>query len=180
MLGLATLKNWTIKGSLKNNKIITSLLRNRRPLAYYDQLMDQKKDHFRGSLSSALWLIGAGLMVNAMVLVWSQVKSEPADAGNVVMAAPLIKSSGAHAASAQQNIRVVPTQISASRWGVILVNRRSDVMAVYRFVGSQSRIQLMASRDFRADLKLKDFNNLPPTPAQVKAMVSAGKALTQP
>ena len=142
--------------------------------------MDQKSDHFRGSLSSALWLIGTGLVVNAMVLVWSQVKSEPADAGNVIMAAPLIKSSGTHDASAQQNIRVVPTQISATRWGVVLVNTRTDIMAVYRFVGSQSRIQLMASRDFRADLKLKDFNNLPPTPAQVKAMVSAGKALTQP
>ena len=149
-------------------------------MAYYGQLMDQKADNFRGSLSSALWLIGAGLAVNAMVLVWSHVKSEQADAGNVVMAAPLIKSSGTHGASAQENIKVVPTQISATRWGVVLVNTRNDIMAVYRFVGSQSRIQLMASRDFRADLKLKDFNNLPPTPAQVKAMVSAGKALTQP
>ena len=142
--------------------------------------MDQKSDHFRGSLSSALWLIGAGLVANAMVFAWSQIKSESAGAGNVVMAAPLIKSSGTHQESAQQNIRVVPTQISATRWGVVLVNASTDVMAVYRFVGSQSRIQLMASRDFRDDLKLKDFNNLSPTPAQVKAMVSAGKALTQP
>ena len=155
------------------------LLRNWQGLAYYGELMDQKADNFRGSLSSALWLIGAGLAVNAMVLVWSHVKSDSADAGNVVMAAPLIKSSGMHQESAQQDIRVVPTQISATRWGVVLVNTRTDVMAVYRFVGSQSRIQLMASRDFRADLKLKDFNNLPPTPAQVKAMVSAGKALGQ-
>lgn len=142
--------------------------------------MNQRSKHFRGSLSSALWLIGAGLAVNAIVLVWSHVKSDSADAGNVVMAAPLIKSSGMHDAWARENIKVMPTQISATRWGVILVNTRADVMAVYRFVGSQSRIQLMASRDFRADLKLKDFNNLPPTPAQVKAMVSAGKALTQP
>ncbi|MGC8540183.1 MAG: hypothetical protein ACP5QA_06080 [Phycisphaerae bacterium] len=142
--------------------------------------MNQRLKHFRGSLSSALWLIGAGLAVNAIVLVWSHVKSDSADAGNVVMAAPLIKSSGMHEACSRANIKVVPTQISATRWGVILVNTRADVMAVYRFVGSQSRIQLMASRDFRADLKLKDFNNLPPTPAQVKAMVSAGKALTRP
>ena len=142
--------------------------------------MNQRLKHFRGSLSSALWLIGAGLAVNAIVLVWSHVKSDSADAGNVVMAAPLIKSSGMHEAWSRANIKVVPTQISATRWGVILVNTRADVMAVYRFVGSQSRIQLMASRDFRADLKLEDFNNLPPTPAQVKAMVSAGRALTRP
>ncbi len=141
--------------------------------------MNQRSVHFRGSLSSALWLIGAGLAVNAIVLVWSHVKSDSADAGNVVMAAPLVKPTVAHNASVQQNIRIVPTQISAARWGVVLVNTRTGVMAVYRFVGSQSRIQLMASRDFRADLKLKDFNNLPPTPAQVKAMVSAGKALGQ-
>lgn len=161
-------------------KKITSLLRNQRGLAYHGRLMNQRLKHFRGSVSSALWLIGAGLAVNAIVLVWGQVKSDSADAGNVVMAAPLIKSSDRHDAWAHANIKVVPTQISATRWGVILVNTRADVMAVYRFVGSQSRIQLMASRDFRADLKLKDFNNLPPTPAQVKAMVSAGKVLTRP
>ncbi|MHB1767083.1 MAG: hypothetical protein ACYCUV_04435 [Phycisphaerae bacterium] len=143
--------------------------------------MNQKKSHFgRSSIASALWLIGLGITINAVVFFWTHFKSNSAEAGNVVMAAAIPNASGSHNAAALRSVRVVPTQISATRWGVVLVNMRTHVMAVYRFVGSQSRIQLMASRDFRSDLQLKDFNNLPPTPVQVKTMVSAGKALTRP
>ena len=150
-------------------------------MAYHVRLMDQRRLHFRrSSITSALWLIGVSLAINAGFLFLAQLKSHPVQAGNVVMADPTPELSGAQNAAMSQAIRVVPTQISPTRWGVVLVNTRTDIMAVYRFVGSQSRIELMASRDFRSDLKLKDFNNLPPTPAQVKAMVSAGKALTRP
>ncbi len=126
-----------------------------------------------------LWLIGLALTANALIVLWICWQPASADAGNVVMAAP-------HGASRVQPIRtsqelqVVPTQLSATRWGVVLVDTRHDVLAVYRFVGSSSRIQLMASRNFRYDLQLKDFNNSAPTPGQVKAMVAAGKALKHP
>ena len=142
--------------------------------------MNHRKLHFRGSsLSPALWLIGVGLAIHAGLLFWSQLKSNSVQPDNVLMAAPMTAMSGTRKAPVLRGIQVVPTQISSTRWGVILVNTRTGVMAVYRFVGSQSRIQLMASRDFRSDLKLKDFNNLPPTPAQVKAMITAEKSLTR-
>ena len=140
--------------------------------------MNRKGSYFgSSSIASALWLVALGLAINAAVMVWTHFKSDSADASNVVMAAAMPELSESRHAGA---VQVVPTQISATRWGVVLVNMRTHVMAVYRFVGSQSRIQLMASRDFQSDLQLKDFNNLPPTPAQVKAMVKAGKALTRP
>ncbi len=148
--------------------------------AYYSPIMkDLKRQVHWAHLASPLWLIGVALAVNALVLIWIHWRSSTTVSGDVLMAAPMMPMVGDGKAVAGA-IEVVPTQLSATRWGVVLVDTHNDVLAVYRFVGMQCRIQLMASRDFRSDLQLKDFNNLAPTPAQVKAMVTAGKALTRP
>ncbi|MDA8377948.1 MAG: hypothetical protein M0Z50_13005 [Planctomycetia bacterium] len=141
-------------------------------------LMKNTRQHIRvASLSSALWLIGVGLTANALVMLWTHRNFGAVNSGNLVMAAPAISMDAGHAVG---GITVVPTRLTASRWGFLFVDTRNDVVAVYRLVGTQSRIQFMASRDFRSDLRLKDFNTLPPTPAQVKAMVVAAKALAKP
>ncbi|MGC9258561.1 MAG: hypothetical protein ACP5I8_00580 [Phycisphaerae bacterium] len=148
--------------------------------AYHNLVMTDREKHFRwASVVSALWLIGAALVANALVIMWIHWQPGTAEAGGVLMAAPMPPLVG-HGKTVAGPIKVVPTQLSATHWGVVLVDTHNDVFAIYRFVGTQCRIQLMASRDFRSDLQLKDFNNLAPTPAQVKAMVTAGKALTQP
>jgi hypothetical protein len=110
-------------------------------------------------------------------MLWTHRNFGAVNSGNLVMAAPAISMDAGHAVG---GITVVPTRLTASRWGFLFVDTRNDVVAVYRLVGTQSRIQFMASRDFRSDLRLKDFNTLPPTPAQVKAMVVAAKALAKP
>lgn len=138
----------------------------------------QKKHLLPESPVAALWMIALALVANAFIMLLTNAHSDFSDRGNIVSAAlvPLPNHTDKHLSG----IHVIPTQISATRWGMILVDTRNDVFSVYRFVGTQSRIQLMASRSFRYDLQLKDFNNIAPTPAQVKAMVVAGKALTQP
>ncbi len=156
-----------------------SSLQNWRVWPYHGLIMNSQKIHLLPvSLPAVLWLIALALVVNAVMMFRTHVRSNSSYAGNIVSAAPgpMLLSADKHFSG----IQVIPTQLSATRWGMILVDTRNDVFSVYRFVGSQSRIQLMASRSFRYDLKLKDFNNIAPTPAQVKAMVVAGKALRQP
>jgi hypothetical protein len=138
----------------------------------------QKKQLLSQSPATVLWLLAMALIANAVMMFWMHARADSSGAGNIVSAAaiPMPHPADQHVSG----IQVIPTQLSANRWGMILVDTRNDVFSVYRFVGTQSRIELMASRSFRYDLKLKDFNNIAPTPAQVKALVAAGKALTRP
>ena len=70
---------------------------------------------------------------------------------------------------------LLPAQLGRSDWGFILADPAHHVLAVYRILPSASRIRLMAVRDYKYDLMLKDFNNSSPTPYQVKKMETSGK-----
>ncbi len=125
-------------------------------------------DSFRAPRShAALWLIGLALLINAVVLAWP--KGYPTNmfsgqALGAVFPAPM---------ASNHSTYVLPLRLGNKSWGLVLVDRRQRVFCVYRFLESASRLRLVAARDYRYDLLLRDYNNTAPTPAQVKAMVSA-------
>ncbi len=53
-----------------------------------------------------------------------------------------------------------------------LVDSRTQSFAIYRFDAMKGSVKLEAARQFRSDLRLAEFNNLPPEVAAVEAMVS--------
>lgn len=75
---------------------------------------------------------------------------------------------------------LLPAQLGRNEWGFMLADPQRHVLAVYRILSSASRIRLLAVRDYRYDLLLKDFNNSSPTPFQVKGMVESVKPAPKP
>lgn len=56
---------------------------------------------------------------------------------------------------------------------LVLIDPRSQAMAVYKIDGFKGgSIKLEAARQFGSDLKLSEYNNLPPEVAAVEAMVA--------
>jgi len=53
-----------------------------------------------------------------------------------------------------------------------LVDTRSQSFAVYRVDTTRGTVKLEAARQYRGDLRLTEFNNLPPEVAAVEAMVA--------
>ena len=116
---------------------------------------------------AALWLIGIALLMNAVVLAWPKGDQTNVFSGRALRAAfpaPLASDHGTY---------VLPLRLADKSWGLVLVDRRQRVFCVYRFLENASRLRLVAARDYRYDLHLRDYNNTSPTPAQVKAMVKS-------
>lgn len=56
---------------------------------------------------------------------------------------------------------------------LVLIDSRSQAMAVYKIDGFKGgSIKLEAARQFGSDLKLSEYNNLPPEVSAVEAMVT--------
>jgi hypothetical protein len=53
-----------------------------------------------------------------------------------------------------------------------LIDTRSQSFAVYRVDAARGSVKLEAARQYRGDLRLTEFNNLPPEVAAVEAMVA--------
>ncbi len=130
--------------------------------------MAKIKHALRISLVPALWCVGIGLLANALVLAWSRPGSNESSfpIGNVIRAATLMP----RQPGAGRGETLIPLQLGEHDWGLALLNKPRHVFAIYRILPSASRIRLMAVRDYRYDLRLKDFNNASPTPAQVRQM----------
>ncbi|NNM87702.1 MAG: hypothetical protein HKL95_04195 [Phycisphaerae bacterium] len=116
---------------------------------------------------AALWLIGLALLINAVVLAWPKGYQTNMFSGQALGAAFPAPTASNH------STYVLPLRLGDKSWGLVLVDRRQRVFCVYRFLESASRLRLVAARDYRYDLRLHDYNNTAPTPAQVKAMVSS-------
>lgn len=52
-----------------------------------------------------------------------------------------------------------------------LIDSREHAFAIYRVDALKGTVKLEASRNFGSDLKVKEYNNQPPTVAAVEAMV---------
>lgn len=53
-----------------------------------------------------------------------------------------------------------------------LIDSREQSFAIYRVDALQGTVKLEAARHFRADMKVSEYNNQPPTVASVEAMVA--------
>ncbi|QDV37881.1 hypothetical protein [Tautonia plasticadhaerens] len=57
---------------------------------------------------------------------------------------------------------------------LVLIDQRTQAMAIYKIDGFKGgSIKLEAARQFGPDLRLSEYNNLPPEVAAVEAMVAA-------
>lgn len=127
----------------------------------------------RSGLVPAIWCVGIGLLVNAVLLTVNRsghdvFPSEISLAG-LAQAQPPLPGGGMRMG---KNAYLMPMQLGRNSWGMVLVDTQRHVFAVYRILASASRVRLMAARNYRYDLMLKDFNNATPTPFQVKTMVT--------
>ncbi len=135
----------------------------------------ESKQLNRFGLAPAIWCVGIGLIINGLVLAINRSSApgfpmEIGLAGNV-QAAPALTGG----LKLNDGTYLLPAQLGRSDWGFILADPAHHVLAVYRILPSASRIRLMAVRDYKYDLMLKDFNNSSPTPYQVKKMETSGK-----
>jgi hypothetical protein len=121
-------------------------------------------------LSVAIALLGAGLLSNAALQLSDHAGglSSRAAWGQDVH---LITGAG----RGHSGIDAFPVQMGRGMYGFVLLDPARHSLAVYRVVGSVSRLRLIAARNYRYDLQLQDFNNSAPTPAQVKKLLRAGK-----
>ena len=84
---------------------------------------------------------------------------------------------GLAAANAPVTALVIDAAGTAGASRLLLIDQRMQAMAVYKIDSLQGgSIKLEAARSFGADLKLSEYNNLPPEVASVEAMVTAPRA----
>lgn len=122
----------------------------------------------------ALWLIAIALLANAVVMAWPHNKNNGIFSDNSLQAQ--IPPGGL----SHHGIYIMPAQLSQKSWGMVVVDTHRQVFCVYRLLEGASRLRLIAARNFRYDLRLKDFNNTAPTPAQIKTMVEHAVSPMQP
>ncbi|RUL89254.1 hypothetical protein [Tautonia sociabilis] len=87
-----------------------------------------------------------------------------------------VQAQGGAAPTASGGLMALTTSAPGDPGGtrLVLIDTRSQAMAVYKIDGFKGgSIKLEAARQFGADLRLSEYNNLPPEVAAVEAMVAA-------
>lgn len=133
--------------------------------------MELNRSIFRPGWVGAFWCLSGGLLLGATAMLWFTA-GRPAESlalGATVPAAPVRAWSGR--APSCGGVSLLPLRLGAHQWGLVLLDTPHHVFAIYRVLPSARRVQLIAVRNYRYDLKLTDFNNASPTPAQVRQMV---------
>ncbi len=142
--------------------------------------MKSDNEHRRFGLVPAIWCAAIALLVNGLAMVLNRIPDHafPADISlaSSVQAAPAT----GEGMRLPDGTYLLPAQLGRNDWGFMLIDPQRHVLAVYRILPSASRIRLLAVRDYRYDLLLKDFNNSSPTPFQVKGMVQSVKPAAKP
>jgi hypothetical protein len=67
---------------------------------------------------------------------------------------------------------IVPGQFSTNTWGCYLMDVDAETLCAYQFYPGDKQLRLIASRYFRYDRKLKNFNTGTPAPDEVAQMVA--------
>lgn len=58
-------------------------------------------------------------------------------------------------------IFIMPAQLTTNGWGCYLLDSQKQTLCIYQFFPGEKQLKLMAARDLRADVSLKNFNTLP-------------------
>jgi len=67
---------------------------------------------------------------------------------------------------------IVPGQFSTNTWGCYLMDVDAETLCAYQFYPGDKQLRLIASRYFRFDRRLKNFNTGTPSPAEVEQLVA--------
>jgi hypothetical protein len=69
-----------------------------------------------------------------------------------------------------QGIYVMPAQIAQNLWGCYLLDVDAGTLCVYQYFPGRKELQLLSSRDYTWDRRLKNFNTSP-SPEEVEELV---------
>ena len=90
---------------------------------------------------------------------------------------------GASSATAQvtsvggNDVLVVGGQITKDSYGLYLVDIKRQSLCVFQWLPGTRKLRLMASRTFKYDVQLDEYNADKPTPRDVKRLVEQNKRL---
>jgi hypothetical protein len=128
--------------------------------------------HPRPSRSAVLWLIALGLLANAAVLATrGRAPDITFDRAALAQATP----SQTGQLLGARGIYMMPAQLGPMTFGLYLMDVDSGTICVYRAQPDGNRFTLMASRSFKYDRFLEDFNNDKPRPKDVQNLIEAQK-----
>ncbi len=127
---------------------------------------------FERSGNAAKWSVVAILAIIASCLVMELgFAPSPADAGSV-------------GTGQGRGVFAVAGRVTKDTYGIYLVDLNNKTICMYQLVpGARvkgrraGKIEFMASRTFRYDVQLDDWNNEYPSPAEVKKLVQQSRRL---
>ena len=67
-------------------------------------------------------------------------------------------------------VYLMPGQLSPNVWGVYMMDIDAQTLMVYQYTPGDNLLKLKASRSFKYDRRLTNFNTGSPTPAEVKEL----------
>ena len=128
--------------------------------------------HPKPRFSKALWLIGIALLANAAVL-WTtrgQMPDLVLDRAALAQATPTA-TGGPSPMLGARGIYMMPAQLGPNSYGLYLMDVDSSTICVYRAEPDSSKLRFMASRSFKYDRFMEDFNTEGLRPKDVQKLV---------
>ena len=65
---------------------------------------------------------------------------------------------------------IMPAQIAPNTWGTYMMDIDAQTLMVYQYTPNDNQLRLKASRSFKFDRRLTDFNVGQPTPGEVEEL----------
>ena len=123
----------------------------------------------RSTLSSPRQLAGSGWFWLAVLAcagglaVWQLGQTQPARAQAGAQPTP-------------EGLLAVPAQITRDTYGLFLIDPEQRTICVYQYQAAARKLQLLASRTYRFDVQLDDWNSSPP-PREIQDLVQQQRRL---
>jgi hypothetical protein len=122
-----------------------------------------------------LWLIGAGLLANAGMMLYSQIAGHAPEISldRAAFAQAMPDGSGGQSGLlGARGIYMAPAQLGPQTFGLYLMDVDSGTICVYKAIPETSRFRLMAARSFKNDRFLEDYDNEGLLPRDVQKVVA--------
>jgi hypothetical protein len=118
-----------------------------------------------GSLAKALW-------ANCIVLVAILLVLLSRNGGSSLPALSAAAYGQQMPIGGGAGVFIVPGQFSDRTWGCYLMDVDAETLCAYQYFGGDKQLRLVASRYFRFDRRLKNFNSPNPSPDEVSQLVA--------
>jgi hypothetical protein len=108
----------------------------------------------------ALYL-NAGLLAGLLVVLLGRDRSTMLPAAMAQVQQPIAGGGG---------VFIMPAQIAPNTWGTYMMDIDAQTLMVYQYTPNDNQLRLKASRSFKYDRRLTDFNVGSPTPGEVEEL----------